>query len=121
LAYNIITKTIATIIKASLSTCLSKERFGFLEGRQITDAIGVAHEALHSIKVKNKKSLVLKLDMTKAYDRVDWGFLRLVLFQFGLSLEVTNWIIGCVSTANFVLLINCSPSSFFKSSRGLRQ
>jgi hypothetical protein len=121
LAYKIITKIIATIIKDSLSTGISKEQFGFLEGRQITDAIGVAHEALHSIKVKNKKSLVLKLDMMKAYDRVDWGFLRLVLLQVGLSLEATDWIIGCVSTANFVVLINGSPSSFFKSSRGLRQ
>jgi hypothetical protein len=115
------TKIIATRIKASLSTGISKEQFGFLEGRQITDAIGVAQEALHSIKVKNNKALVLKLDMMKAYDRVDWGFLRLVLLHIGLSLEATNWIMGCVSTANFVVLINGIPSSFFKSSRGLRQ
>jgi hypothetical protein len=121
LAYKIITKIIATRIKASLSTGISKEQFGFLEGRQITDAIGVAQEALHSIKVKNIKALVLKLDMMKAYDRVDWGFLRLVLLQVGLSLEATDWIMGCVSTANFVVLINGSPSSFFKSTRGLRQ
>jgi hypothetical protein len=42
---------------------------------QILDAIRVAHETLHSIKTKKIKSLVLKLDMMKAYDRVDWGFL----------------------------------------------
>jgi len=76
LIYKIITKNIAAKIKSSLSTGISKEQFGFLEGRQITDAIGVAQEALHK---KNKKMLVLKLDMMKAYDRVDWGFLRLVL------------------------------------------
>jgi hypothetical protein len=76
---------------------------------------------LHSIKVKKLKALVLKLDLVKAYDRVDWGFLRLVLLQIGMSLEVTDWILGCVSSANFVVLINGKPSRFFKSSRGLRQ
>jgi hypothetical protein len=91
------------------------------EGRQITDAIGVVQEALHSIKVKNIKALVLKLDLVKAYDRVDWGFLRLVLLQVGISLEETDWILGCVSSTNFVVLINGKPTSFFKSSRGLRQ
>jgi hypothetical protein len=121
LVYKIISKIIATRIKSCLSFGISKEQFGFLEGRQITDAIGVVQEALHSIKVKNLRALVLKLDLIKAYDRVDWGFLRLVLLQVGLSLEATDWILGCVTSTNFVVLINGRPSSFFKSSRGLRQ
>jgi hypothetical protein len=121
LMYKIITKIIANIIKSSLSCGISKEQFGFLEGRQITDAIGIVQEALHSIKVKNIKAMVLKLDMIKAYDRVDWGFLRLVLLQVGMSLEATDWIMGCVTSANFVVLINGKPTKFFKSTRGLRQ
>jgi hypothetical protein len=119
--YKIITKIIATRIKTSLVNWYFKGTIRLLEGRQITDAIGVVQEALHNIKVKNIKALVLKLDLIKAYDRVDWGFLRLVLLQVGMSLEATDWIMGCVSTANFVVLINGSPTSFFKSTRGLRQ
>jgi len=65
--------------------------------------------------------LVLKLDLIKAYDRVDWGFLRLVLLQVGLSLEATDWIMGCVTTAHFAVLINSKPTSFFKSFKGLRK
>jgi hypothetical protein len=117
LVYKIISKIIATRIKSSLSTGISKEQFGFLDGRQITDAIGVVQEVLHSIKVKNKKALVLKLDLVKAYDRVDWDFLRLVLLQIGLSLEATDWIMGCVTSTNYVVLINGKPTGFFKSSR----
>jgi hypothetical protein len=81
----------------------------------------VVQEVIHSIKVKNKKASVLKLDLVKAYDRVDWGFLRLVLLQVGLSLEATDWIIGCVTSKKFVVLINGKPTRFFKSSRCLRQ
>jgi hypothetical protein len=78
-------------------------------------------EALHSIKTKNQKALVLKLDLVKAYDRVDWGFLRLVLLQVGMSLEVTDWIMGCVTSTNYAVLINGKPTTFLRSSRGLRQ
>jgi hypothetical protein len=63
----------------------------------------------------------MKIDLSKAYDKVNWLFLRLVLFQIGLSLQSVNWIMGCVESANFAVLINGSPSGFFKASRGLKQ
>jgi hypothetical protein len=71
LVYKIITKIIAKRIKSTLSFGVSKEQFGFLKGRQITDAIGIVQEALHSVKVKNIKAMVLKLDLIKDYDKVD--------------------------------------------------
>lgn len=61
------------------------------------------------------------MDLIKAFDKVDWIFLRFVLIQSGLSVEVTNWIMGCVSSANFAILINGHPSNFFRGQRGLRQ
>ena len=71
LVYKIISKIIAVRLKNGLSKGMSDEQFGFLENRQITDAIAVAQEVLHSVKIKGKKALVLKLDLIKAYDRVD--------------------------------------------------
>jgi hypothetical protein len=68
---NLVYKIISAIIKNSLSISISKENFGFLDGRQIIDAIGIVQEYLHRIKVKNIKEMVLKLDLIKAYDRVD--------------------------------------------------
>jgi hypothetical protein len=119
--YKIITKIIANIIKSSMSYGISKEQFGFLEGRQITNAIGIVQEALHSIKVKNIKAMLLKLDMIKTYDNIDWGFLRLVLLQVGMSLEAADWIMGCVTSANFVVLINDKPTLFFLKYKGIKK
>eukprot|EP00253_Pinus_taeda_P004149 PITA_04149 len=66
--YKIIAKVIATRIKPILSRHISMEQFGFLNGRQIHEAIGTAQEVLHSVKQKNKMGVVLKIDLSKAYD-----------------------------------------------------
>ena len=100
-------------IKYAISKCVSKEQFGFLYKTQILAAIEVAQEGFHSIKSKRMKDLVLKLDLMKAYDRVYWTFICLLLLQIGLPLEITNWIMVCVSSANLIFLINGAHSSFF--------
>lgn len=70
---------------------------------------------------KNLDALILKMDLVKACDRVNWVYLRLILHQIGLSVEVTNWILACVTTTNFSVLVNGSPSNFFQGSRGIIQ
>ena len=64
---------------------------------QITKVEGIAQECLHSIKVKNLDALDLKMDVIKAYDRVNMDFLRLILLQTWISLTSTNWIMDCFS------------------------
>jgi hypothetical protein len=121
LVYKVISKIIANQIKPILSKSLSAEQLGFLEGRQIQDAIGTTHECLHNIKKKNSKSLILKLDLHKAYDCINWDFLRMILIQVGFGNPLTNWIMSCVESTSFVVLINGEATDFFRSGRGLRQ
>jgi hypothetical protein len=121
LCYKLIAKIIANRIKPILSRSLSEEQLGFLKGRQIQDAIGTTQECLHSIKMKKLKALVLKLDLKKAYDCINWDYLRLILIQTGFGLQTTNWIMSCVSTSTFAVLLNGETTHFFKSGRGLRQ
>jgi hypothetical protein len=108
-------------IKPFLGKGLSERQLGFLKGRRIQDAIGAAHECIHSIKQKNQKALILKLDLKKAFDCIDWEFLRLILHAVGFGDKFISWILACVTSANFVVLINGEATSFFKSERGLRQ
>jgi hypothetical protein len=120
-AYKIISKVIARRVKRILSERISEEQFGFLEGRQIHEAIGIAQEGLHSMKTRKLKGAVLKIDLSKAYDRVSWLFIRLLLTHLGFAVPFINWAMNCLTTTSFVVLINGSTSSFFPSERGLRQ
>jgi hypothetical protein len=94
---------------------------GFLEGRRIQDAIGMTHESLQGIKKKKLKALVLKLDLKKAYDCIDWDLLKLILLKIGVGLHVANWIMSCITSSSFVVLINGEATDFFRSGRGIRQ
>jgi hypothetical protein len=55
-------------------------------------------------------SIILKLDLKKAYDKVSWQFLRMLLIQIGLKWEVSQWIMACVNSVNMAVLINGSPT-----------
>ena len=57
----------------------------------------------------------MNIDLSKAYDKVSWFFLRLVLLQIGMNLQSINWIMGCLESTNFVVSVNGSLSYFFRA------
>jgi hypothetical protein len=120
-AYKIVSKIIARRFKKILSKNISEQQFGFLEGRQIHEAIGIAQEGLHSMKTRKLKGAVLKIDLSKAYDRVSWLYIRLLLTHLGFEVPFISWIMSCLTTTSFAVLINGSASPFFTPERGLRQ
>ena len=72
--------------------------------------------------MKGKKSWVaLKLDMEKAYDRVEWVFLLEALKKIGFHPKWIGWIKECVTTVSYSIIVNDEVYGFFKPTRGLRQ
>ncbi|XP_075655028.1 uncharacterized protein LOC142625223 [Castanea sativa] len=80
-------------------------------------------EILHSFKTcKTKPDLMeIKLDLQKAYDKVNWKFLTAVLLHFRFNETFTRWIIACQSSVSFEVVVNEGKSECFKPGRGLRQ
>jgi hypothetical protein len=81
----------------------------------------VTQECIHSIKTKKLQAILLKLDLKKAFDCVNWNFLHLILIQSGFGTITTNWIMGCISSATLAVLINGEATKAFHCERGLRQ
>lgn len=69
----------------------------------------------------HQSGMVLKLDISKAYDRVNSNFLFKVLKAMGFGEKLIKLIGECISTVTYVVLLNGSPLENFKASRGLRQ
>ncbi|KAL6133238.1 hypothetical protein ACLB2K_065475 [Fragaria x ananassa] len=82
----IISKLLANRLKPLLPQLNSEHQNAFVPGRQIQDNLVLAHEAYHYLKLKKYKvnhEFALKLDMNKAYNRVEWDFLEAALLKFG--------------------------------------
>ena len=96
----------------------------FIPGRLITDNAIIAFECLHAIQqgtIERNNFCVYKLDLSKAYDRVDWGFLEKVLSSLGFQSSWVQWVMSCVTTVRYSVCLNGVPLESFQPSRGLRQ
>ncbi|KAF5466911.1 hypothetical protein F2P56_016793 [Juglans regia] len=94
--YKMASKVIANRLKEVLSATISANQSAFIPGRIITDNVMVAYEVLHSMKVSKKGkegSMAIKLDISKAYDRIEWPYVTVVMKRLGFCDEWTNLIL----------------------------
>ena len=95
-----------------------------MHGRLITDNILVAFEVMHHIKQKKGGKLgdiALKLDMSKAYDRVEWACLEKIMEKMGFAEKWRNLVMRCVSSVTYSIRINGKPRGHIIPTRGIRQ
>lgn len=90
--YKIISKVLTLRLLTILPSIISPQQNGFVQGRQILNSIITVHENTHSLEASHKEGFLMKLDISKAYDRVDWFFLSRILNAFGFSSRVLRLI-----------------------------
>jgi hypothetical protein len=89
----------------------------------ITDNVLVAYECIQYLKRKKGKAraCTVKLDIKKAYDCVEWEYLRRIMLQLSFHSDFVNLIMRCVTSVSFSIKINGVLSETFRPSRGIRQ
>ena len=100
---------------------ISLEQSGYVEGRQILDGIILTHEVFHSLKTSKTLGIILKLELSKSFDKLSWAFIEKMLLDFGFCQDWVHWILSLISSALFSILVNGSPSSTFSPSHGILQ
>ena len=64
--------------------------------------------------------MALKLDMSKAYDWMEWVFLEKIMQHWGLGEKMVSIIMSCLRFVSYSVLLNGQPVGNIKPSRGLR-
>ena len=120
--YKCVTKVLCGRLRQILPDLILENQGGFVHGRYIVHNIMVVQDLVKHYGRKDvKPSCLMKINLQKAYDTVDWNFLLQMLEQLGFPKKFVALIMECVTTPMFSLVINGSLHGFFKSKRGLRQ
>jgi len=121
--YKICSKAMANRLRRILEEVISAEQSAFIPGRLITDNVLIAYECIHYLRNKRGKQgdCAIKLDMAKAYDRVEWRYLECIMRAMGFPEVWISLVMKCVTSVTFSVRVNGVFSDEFKPPRGLRQ
>ena len=121
--YKIIYKVLANRLKKVLAVVIDEAQSAFVSGRLIMDNVLVVFETMHSIdqRKKGKEALMtIKLDISKAYDKVKWVYLEAMMKKIGFHDKWISLMMMCVTTVSYSVLINGEPKGRITPSRGLQ-
>lgn len=121
--YKLVTKVLVNRLRPMPVDIVSPLYSSFIPGRGTVDNAIIPQEFIHHMhKSKRRKGeIIYKLDLEKAYDRVDWYFLRETLVLFGFPEDIISLIMSGLSTNSISLLWNGRKTPPFVPRRGLRQ
>lgn len=118
---NVIYKILAKVLINRLKKVISDNQSAFVDGKHIQDNILVVHEILHSLlhqKKEDQAGMAIKLDMAKAYDRVEWDYLLSMMTKMGFAPVYCRWIEECISSTLFSILVNGNPMGYIMPEGG---
>lgn len=121
--YKVVTKIVAQRMRTIMPYVVSANQSSFIPGRSTIDNILVLQETIHSFKqLKGKKGfMIMKLDLEKAYDRLEWRFVMETLDCLGMPDNIKSLLFHCMSSVSMNINWNGSLTESFQTTRGLWQ
>ncbi|KAL9666219.1 hypothetical protein QQ045_000543 [Rhodiola kirilowii] len=120
----VITKVLANRLKTVLHECISSCQSAFVPGRLITDNVLIAHEMMSFMRSRSNSKdgfCCIKIDMSKAYDRMEWVFLENMQKRMDFPATWIAKVMACVSSVSYRIRVNDIISDYFSPERGIRQ
>jgi hypothetical protein len=107
--YKVVSKVLANRLRAILPEIITPNQSAFVSGRLILDNILIAYEITHYLVNKREGNMgyaAIKLDMSKAYDRVEWNFLKAMMQRLGFHDRWISLIMKYVTTVRYQVKVN---------------
>ena len=119
----LVTKIMANRLAPVLPNLVSPNQTAFVKGRRIHDNFMFVQQMVKCLHKNKKKEahILLKLDISKAFDSVSWSFLLEVLGHVGFGQRWMNLLCLLLSTSSTQVLVNGEPGETIFHRRGLRQ
>lgn len=119
--YKVASKLLANRIKSALPELISPAQSAFVPGRLLVENVLLATELVAGYKWNDiSKRCMLKVDLQKAFDSVNWDFIQNTLEALGFPTHFRKLIAQCITTTRFSVSINGELCGYFKGTKGLR-
>lgn len=110
-------------LKPILEQIIHPSQSSFQKNKRATDNAIIVQEIICNFgKTKgNNFKMLLKLDLEKAFDKLEWSFIHHTLISLNFSSDIIKLIMSCITTASTSILINGNPTDYLQPTRGIRQ
>lgn len=119
--YKIGAKALQRRLSPILQKIISPQQSAFLPGRNIQHNLLMVSEMLHQAEILGEEHILLKLDVCKAFDRLEWPFILASVEKAGLAQTLSAFLRAGFSSASSVILLNGRPTEPFRLTRSVRQ
>ncbi|CAN1808108.1 Transposon TX1 uncharacterized 149 kDa protein [Linum perenne] len=122
--HRIVAKMLANRLRTIMPRLVSEEQSAFIQGRSIIDNVMIYFEAVHTMSLRRNHKhgeVALKVDISKAYDRVEWKYLEAILKKLDFADKWVGWMMMSIMSVEYEVSINNSRYGRITPSRGLRQ
>ena len=119
--YKLASKTIAQRITKHLPKLINENQVGYVQNRNITENIRTIIDMMEYLEKKDRPGLIINIDFEKAFDSVEWPFIKLALEKFNFGTSVIQWVETFYKNITSCVINNGVTSQYFKLERGVRQ
>ncbi|WMV41405.1 hypothetical protein MTR67_034790 [Solanum verrucosum] len=119
--YKPMSKVICVRLGKPISHLVAENQAGFVAGRSLVHGILICHDLLRHYNRKTSPRCLMKIDLRKAYDMLNWEFLEEALNVYGFPTSFIQLVMTCITTTKLTIKVNREGYGYFEWRRGLGQ